>query len=149
MNSAQGTSIVVVGVDGSETASRAARTAADLARARGGALHVVSAYGQRGEVQTVKAEGEEVVLRHLEIAETDAQQEVAALRREYPDLELVAAAADGKPAEALVKYAETVDAGVIVVGNKRVQGLARLLGSVAADVAHKAHCDVYIAHTKH
>src|SRR5690606_12677153 len=108
MNSAQGTSIVVVGVDGSETASRAARTAANLARARGSSLHVVSAYGQRGEVQTVKAEGEEVVLRHLEIAEADAQQEVAALRREYPDLELVAAAADGKPAEALVKYAETV-----------------------------------------
>ena len=27
------------------------------------------------------------------------------------------------------------------------EGLARVLGSVAADVARKAHCDVHVAHT--
>ena len=36
---------------------------------------------------------------------------------------------------------------MIVVGNKRVQGLARVLGSVASAVAQHAPCDVYIAKT--
>src|SRR5690606_28369663 len=40
------------------------------------------------------------------------------------------------------------DASLIVVGNKRVQGVAgRVLGSIARDVAAHASCDVYIAHT--
>ena len=39
------------------------------------------------------------------------------------------------------------DADVIVVGNKRVQGVSRILGSIARYVAAHAPCDVYIAHT--
>lgn len=137
---------IVVGVDGSGTASRAARTAADLARARGVALHVVSAFG-RVDVQTVQAEGRDFVLHHEDLAKNDVEEEAEAIRAEYPDLEVRAATANGKPAQALVNYAEAARAAVIVVGNRRVQGIGRLLGSVAADVAHKAHCDVYIAHT--
>jgi nucleotide-binding universal stress UspA family protein len=47
----------------------------------------------------------------------------------------------------LIEVATDHDAAVIVVGNKRVQGVTRLLGSIATDVAHKAPCDVYIANT--
>jgi nucleotide-binding universal stress UspA family protein len=36
---------------------------------------------------------------------------------------------------------------MIVVGNRRMQGLGRLLGSVANDVAHHAPCDVHIVKT--
>ena len=36
--------IIVVGVDGSETAKRAAQSAKDLAAALGASLHVVSAF---------------------------------------------------------------------------------------------------------
>ncbi|MFI5429021.1 universal stress protein [Aeromicrobium sp. UC242_57] len=56
-------------------------------------------------------------------------------------------AVQGKPAAALVELAEETGADVIVVGNKRVQGMSRVLGSIAADVTRRAPCDVYIAHT--
>ena len=50
--------------------------------------------------------------------------------------------------EALVSESERLDATMIVVGNKRVQGIAgRVLGSIARDVAAHASCDVYVAHT--
>ncbi|WP_281445477.1 universal stress protein, partial [Paenarthrobacter nicotinovorans] len=48
---------------------------------------------------------------------------------------------------ALVNEAEMQDARLIVVGNRRMQGLGRVLGSVANTVAHTAPCDVYIAKT--
>lgn len=53
----------------------------------------------------------------------------------------------GTPAEALIAHAEEHDASVIVVGNRRMKGLARVLGSVANSVAHEAKCNVYIADT--
>lgn len=46
-----------------------------------------------------------------------------------------------------MKAAEELDAEIIVIGNKRVQGIARILGSIARDVAAHAPCDVYVAHT--
>ena len=36
---------------------------------------------------------------------------------------------------------------LIVVGNRRMRGIGRVLGSVANSVAHNATCDVYIANT--
>ncbi|MFI5426024.1 universal stress protein [Aeromicrobium sp. UC242_57] len=53
----------------------------------------------------------------------------------------------GKPADALVSAAKEIGADLIVVGNRRVQGISRILGSVATDVAHHAPCDVYIVKT--
>ena len=51
------------------------------------------------------------------------------------------------PATALCDEATRLDASVIVVGNKRVQGAARVLGSIAGDVAKRAPCNVLIVHT--
>ena len=51
------------------------------------------------------------------------------------------------PAEALCSEADRVHASMIVIGNKRVQGVARVLGSVAGTVAKEAPCDVCIVHT--
>ena len=53
----------------------------------------------------------------------------------------------GKPADALIREAERLDASLIVVGNRRMQGLGQLLGSVANSVAHGAPCGVYIVKT--
>ena len=51
------------------------------------------------------------------------------------------------PASALCEEATRLDASIIVVGNKRVQGAARVLGSIAGDVAKRAPCNVFIVHT--
>lgn len=139
---------IVVGVDDSETAREAARTAATLAVALKARLVAVSAYG-KFETERVGEGTDEILLTTEQDALVTAQNQVAQLRVDFPDLEVETVASEGKPGEALVAYAERHGADLIVVGNKRVQGLARVLGSVAADVARKAHCDVYVAHTHH
>jgi nucleotide-binding universal stress UspA family protein len=52
-----------------------------------------------------------------------------------------------EPADALCQEAERLNASIIVVGNKRVQGMSRVLGSIPLDVAKQAPCNVYIVHT--
>lgn len=137
---------IIVGVDGSESAAKAAESSAKLARALNSELIVAFAYGATSS-QRVTIEGREFTVDHETTAEGIAESTITALRDDYPDLQMTPLAVEGKPAEALVQAAVDRDAEMIVVGNRRVQGLARVLGSVASDVARKAHCDVHIAHT--
>lgn len=137
---------IVTGVDGTETATQAARTAARLAQGLDAVLHVVSAFGRVDKID-VHVEGHDFVLTPEQDAQRIAEEVASLLKEEFTSLDITSASAEGKPADALVRVAEEQEADVIVVGNKRVQGLARVLGSIAADVAHKAPCDVYIAHT--
>nr|MDT0666629.1 universal stress protein [Micromonospora sp. DSM 115978] len=76
-----------------------------------------------------------------------AEQAIGDLSTDLASLPTTPRSEFGKPADVLVSVAEELGASIIVVGNKRVQGVARVLGSIAADVAHRAPCDVYIAHT--
>ena len=55
----------------------------------------------------------------------------------------------GDAARALRAEAEAVGANAIVVGNRRTQGVGRVLGSVAASVVKHAPCDVVVANTCH
>jgi nucleotide-binding universal stress UspA family protein len=55
---------------------------------------------------------------------------------------------EGDPAKALVTIAAKVDADLIVVGNRGMRGLRRLLrGSVPNHVSHRAPCAVLIMKT--
>jgi len=139
---------IVCGIDNTPTAAEAARTAARLATALGGRLHLLSAYGKI-EAETVEIGSEQVLVSNEMEAERVTGAVGVDLRREFPDLQITTASAEGRPGDALVKAAEQLGADLIVVGNKRVQGIARVLGSVARDVAVHAPCDVYIAHTHH
>lgn len=138
--------IIVTGVDGSETAERAARKAAFLAEGLGADLHVISAYGKFA-VDTFASGDEEFRFTTIGDAEQVAAKVAAQLKRGFPGLAVRSSASEGKPADALVKTAERLGADLIVVGNRRVQGPSRILGSIARDVAGHAHCDVYVVHT--
>jgi nucleotide-binding universal stress UspA family protein len=48
---------------------------------------------------------------------------------------------------ALLQATKQHGAELIVVGNKGMKGVRRVLGSVPNDVAHKADCDVLIVNT--
>lgn len=150
--------IILTGVDSSETAQKAAEKAASLATALQAELHVMSAfsvdltetirtlrstYDPTGVAGAVK----DLTLRHTNDAERTAAAVAETLRSKYPDLKITSRAAEGSPGSALANEAERVQADTIVVGNKRVQGAARLLGSVARTVASEASCDLYIVHT--
>ncbi|MCT9869898.1 universal stress protein [Paenarthrobacter nitroguajacolicus] len=138
------TGVVIVGVDGSETAMRAAQAAQQLAIGLGASLRVVSAFdSNRTEVVEIGTDKWIV----SDAAEAEAVARAVAERLTDDRLEVTYSAARGKPGEALVKEAEMQDARLIVVGNRRMQGLGRVLGSVANTVAHTAPCDVYIAKT--
>jgi nucleotide-binding universal stress UspA family protein len=54
----------------------------------------------------------------------------------------------GRPDEQIVALAEEIGAGLIVMGNRGLGGLRRLLmGSVSDSVVRHAHCPVLIVRT--
>ena len=139
---------IVVGVDGSDTAAKAAVAAARLAGATGSHLHIVTAYKEvtSGVVELGTDEffdADEFYFSSDEEALAVAHAEAARVGVAGVTVEAV----HDKPADALISEAKRLGAKMIVVGNRRMQGLGRLLGSVANDVAHHAPCDVYIVKT--
>ncbi len=134
---------IIVGVDRTETARRAAFAAAKLASAFGRALHVVMAVNGRSTKEVAVGGSDRW---HVDSLST-AEQFLDALIGELPTTPITRAVSLKDPATALCEEADRLDARVIVVGNRRVQGVARVLGAVATDVARRAPCDVLIANT--
>lgn len=134
---------IITGYDGSERALRAVEQAADLATATGAALHLVSACSKKDTIYSV---GESTDKRYLSDSEI-AQDQLNNIASKFNHLEITTAVVPGAPAQVLIKEAELVGGDLILVGNRHVQGISRVLGSVAEDVAHKAPCAVLIAKT--
>jgi nucleotide-binding universal stress UspA family protein len=134
---------IVVGVDGSGTAKKAAEAARDLAASLGATLHVVSAFDS-DRTEVFGSGSDQWIVSDADAAENVAKTVAQSLTG---DVTVTHSAARGKPAEALINEAERLDARMIVVGNRRMRGIGRVLGSVANSVAHNATCDVYIANT--
>jgi nucleotide-binding universal stress UspA family protein len=138
---------IVVGTDGSETATQALRQAADLAKSTGAKLHVVSAYVPASGVRAEGASARESWMVgpdvQVDSVLTDA---IGSLHAEGVDAE--SHARKGDPAEALLNVAAEQDADLIVVGNKGMTGAKRfLLGSVPDKISHHAPCSVLIVRT--
>lgn len=53
----------------------------------------------------------------------------------------------GDPAEVILSVAAQQDADLIVVGNKGMQGVRRVLSSVPKEISHRADCAVLILAT--
>jgi len=140
--------IVVTGVDGSETATRAAQRAAEVAVAFQASLHIVSAYGPGEQRQLADGEGGRMVIDLQETAEGYVAEAADTVRADIPDLEVTTAVVNDTPADGLLSEAACLDALLIVVGNKRVQGPTRILGSIARTVAANANCDIYVVNTR-
>jgi nucleotide-binding universal stress UspA family protein len=136
--------IIIVGVDGSETSMKAARTAAQLAAGLSAELRVVTAHAT-DNAEVVRIGNDKWYLSDSATAEKVAKQAAGDLATE--GLHTSYAALHGKPQDVLIEEAERVNAQLIVVGNVGMKGLGRVLGSVATSVAQRASCDVYIAKT--
>ena len=119
--------IVLVGTDGSDTATRAVRRAADVAAASEAKLIIAFV----GDPQA----GPDV-LNHA----------VAAVAGSAPPPET--RVLTGDPADALLGLAGVEHVDLVVVGNKGMAGAQRfLLGSVPNKISHRADCDVLVVHT--
>ena len=135
---------IIVGVDGSDTARMAAEEAADMASKYNQPLHIVLSM-TRNTSQQVRGGGSETWnFDSVGVAEESLKALVGELKTTVP---VTYAVVLSDPATALCEEATRLDASVIVVGNKRVQGAARVLGSIAGDVAKRAPCNVLIVHT--
>lgn len=134
---------IVVGISDAETSQIAGRAAVELAQATGGTVHFVTAVTD-GEVAVIQVGSDRFVLDTVETARLAVARFVESLGITVP---YTVQAVEEAPAKALVAVAELLDADLIVVGNVRMQGLGRVLGSVGNDVAHSAPCSVLIVKT--
>ncbi|HIW95551.1 MAG TPA: universal stress protein [Candidatus Corynebacterium gallistercoris] len=137
---------IVVGTDGSESSLLAVQRASDLAAAVGAELVLASAFiGPEGDRATVQArtttvEGKQAAEAALSGAEAVAKDKGVATVRTV--------VREGSPVDALMGIVNSEEADLLIVGNRGINSLTgRLLGSVPADVARQAHCDVMIVHT--
>ncbi|HLM85673.1 MAG TPA: universal stress protein [Solirubrobacteraceae bacterium] len=120
---------IVVGTDGSDTATQAVREAVDMAKAVGATLELVSASA--------------AVSEELEASLADAAEIARAA-----GVGVNTHAREGDPADAILAVAEERGADVVIVGNKGMTGAKRfLLGSVPDKISHHAPCSVMIVRT--
>ena len=143
---------ILVGTDGSATATTAVRYAIDLARELEARLQVVSAYepvpGDRLQKEALDAPDDvqwtvnprEDVLALLDEARGEAESVGVGQVETF--------ARQGDAADAILDVAEEQRTDLIVVGNKGMTGAKRfLLGSVPNKVSHHAPCSVLIVRT--
>jgi nucleotide-binding universal stress UspA family protein len=141
--------VIVVGTDGSARADRAVEEATALAALTGATLHVVhvlhavsmaaASYGDPGVIASSNADsrdhGDQVLAR------VKASAEKKGVTVETHNV-------DGDPADMLVKVATAAQADVVVVGNRGMAGVKRLvLGSVPNKVSHHCPCHLLIVNT--
>lgn len=134
---------ILLAVDGSEHALRAAKTAGDLARAMNAQhLRIVVAYdpippylGEPNLQHAIDAR-----LSQANAILEDAVKALGEMRAEV-HTELI----EGSPAEAIIDVANTRGSDVIVLGSR---GLGRIAGAVLGSTSQKvvahAHCPVLI-----
>jgi len=142
---------IVVGTDGSDTATQAVRQAVDLAAKVGAKLEVVSAYEpvpQQRLSEERRGAPEDLQWAINPREDVDATLEAAAALARDAGVEVGTYARQGDPADAVLDVAEELEADLIVVGNKGMTGAKRfLLGSVPNKVSHHAPCSVLIIRT--
>jgi len=141
---------VVVGTDGSPTASLAVEQAAGMAVAFGSELLIVTAF-QSHNTEVPQGVPEDIQWRITDSAVANDHALNAAhvaVTQGVPVDRVHAIAEPGDPAAALVGVAEARGGDLIVVGSKGMTSASRfLLGSVPNRVSHHAPCDVMIVHT--
>lgn len=139
---------ILLATDGSEEASLAARTAVDLAHKTDSELHIVNVglqdYGYPiysvPELEDVRGIPEEVTQEARKLLDAEVEQVKAA-----GGSVVGAHLGMGRPDVEIVKLAEEIGAGLIVMGSRGHGGVRRaLLGSVSDSVVRHAHCPVLV-----
>jgi len=142
---------IVVGTDGSDTATQAVREAVELAQAVGAKIELVCAYEPvpehrlKEERRDAPEDLQWAINRREDVEATLAEAADVAREASVPVNEY---ARQGDPADAILDVAEELDSDLIIVGNKGMTGARRfLLGSVPNKVSHHAPCSVLIVRT--
>ncbi len=139
---------ILVATDGSRGAELATTTAADLAKSTGSELHVVHVgemplvYHPERHAYRAEYEEHEKEAQGLLEAEVERIKEAGAT---VAHSHLRMGRANARADEEIVELAQSIDAGMIVMGSRGQGRLRRaLLGSVSESVVRHAHCPVII-----
>ena len=138
--------VIVIPTDGSEFAENAAERGFEIARANDSEVHVICV-ADTGMLGDLRLPGDDA----------SADDAIQAKAREFVDrladraraegLEVTTAVPDGTAKNAIIEYAESVGADVIVMGTSGRGGVERLvLGSVAQYVVRHSDIDVLVTH---
>jgi nucleotide-binding universal stress UspA family protein len=136
--------VVLVGADDSPTARRAVDAACEISAMSKGTLHILTAF----ETLSVVGGGNTQEFKNV-INEEDGRallQTLSFIAKKH-GVEFVLHSAKGDPADILIAKADELGADLIVVGNRGMKGVRRVLGSVPNSVAHGANCSVLIVDT--
>ena len=134
---------ILLAVDGSEHAARAAKVAAELAQCiKASELRILVAYDPippyLGEPNL-----QAVISARLKDAQGVLQDAVKAV--DNPEIDIHTEIVEGNPAEIIIDVAETRHSDVIVMGSRGLGKLAGLLlGSTSQKVVSHAPCPVLI-----
>lgn len=145
---------ILLASDGSEETTLAAQTAVDIADKTNSELHVVYVgeleYGYPSYDPSYGVPDSD--LEYTQQIQEDLEQE--ARKALDAEVERVKAAGGrvveahlsmGSPDEEILKLAEDIGAGLIVVGSRGLGGIRRaLIGSVSDSVVRHAHCPVLV-----
>jgi nucleotide-binding universal stress UspA family protein len=140
---------IVVGIDGSEAASRALRWAAEEAAERSAELEIVHVW-ERPQVYAPMGVGAYPIDPETvrEAARNVLDRAVSDARALAPEVRVRDRLEEGAAGTVLVDAAH--EAELLVVGSRGLSGLRRLfLGSVSQQVAHHASCPVVIVPDEH
>ncbi len=146
-----GYTTVLVGTDGSESSFRAVDRAAAVARDAGASLLLLTAFRPMSsrEVQDAQqALGDEAYKVAGATPAEDVLRDAAERAKGLGAKQVETLAVEGDPVDTLIETVDKRGVDLLVVGNRGLNSLAgRLLGSVPANLSHKAGCDVLIVHT--
>jgi nucleotide-binding universal stress UspA family protein len=142
---------VLVGTDGSDSSFLAVERAARLAADAGATLVIVSAYqpiSERDKERAVNQLGDDAYKVMGSNPADDALRDAQAIAKKAGASTIETIAESGDPVDVLVSLIDAQKADLCVVGNRGLNSLAgRLLGSVPANISHRASCDVLIVRT--
>jgi nucleotide-binding universal stress UspA family protein len=137
---------IVVGTDGSASATAAVLDAIQLAKAFDEPLHIISVY------RPVPTTGSDLPPEFANSVNSRSQVDAiladVGSRAHHVGVKAETHAVTGDAANAIISLAEEVGAGLIVVGNKGLGSVKRfVLGNVPSKVVHNSPCSTHIVHT--
>lgn len=146
-----GYTTVLVGTDGSESSFTAVERAAEVAAGSGAKLLIACAYHPMSSREVKDAQdalgGKSYKVSGANPAE-DVLRDAADRAKSAGAKDIKTLAMEGDAVDELISAVKKHDADLVVVGNRGLNSLAgRLLGSVPANISHRAKCDVLIVST--
>lgn len=133
---------LLVPIDGSEIAKRAAQQAFDLARDLGAGVHVVFVVDESPSTVLLSSASMATVLEELHERGVEFTEEIAALAAEIPITTRVLQAPSIP--ESILQYADANDIDLVVMGTRGRHGMDHLLGSTTERVLARSSIPVLV-----